>query len=99
LNVLRLPQLDLDALAAPRPEGQWALAWRRLKRDRFAMACGVFLLVILFAVGPGARLYAKVAAAAIIFLNLLADLVLIAVDPTVTLRGRGFQRFGFGRAA
>ncbi|NUR77111.1 MAG: ABC transporter permease [Thermoleophilia bacterium] len=39
-----------------------------------------------------------VAAAAIIVLNLVADLVLIAIDPTVTRRGRGRQRL-LGRAA
>jgi peptide/nickel transport system permease protein len=45
--------------AAPRPQGQWALAWRRLKRDRLAVACGCFLVVVVFAVGPGAPLYEK----------------------------------------
>jgi peptide/nickel transport system permease protein len=43
----------------PRPRGQWALVWLRLKRDRLALGCGVFLLVLLFAVAPGAPLYAK----------------------------------------
>ena len=42
-----------------RPKGQWALAWRRLRRDRVAVGCGVFLLVLLFAVFPGAPLYEK----------------------------------------
>jgi peptide/nickel transport system permease protein len=42
-----------------RPQGQWALAWRRLKRDRVAVGCGVFLVVLVFAVGPGAPLYGK----------------------------------------
>src|SRR5882757_7214864 len=46
-------------LDAPRPQGQWALAWRRLKRDRVAVGCGLFLLVLVFAVGPGAPLYEK----------------------------------------
>ena len=45
---------------APRPQGQWALAWRRFKRDRVAVGCGIFLLVLLFAVGPGAPLYEKI---------------------------------------
>ena len=54
-----MPQLDLDALEEPRPHGQWALAWRRLRRDRVALACGAFLLVLVFAVGPGAPLYEK----------------------------------------
>jgi peptide/nickel transport system permease protein len=44
---------------APRPQGQWALAWRRLKRDRVALACGTFLVLLLLAVGPGAPLYGK----------------------------------------
>jgi peptide/nickel transport system permease protein len=39
-----------------------------------------------------------VAAAAIILLNFVADLVLIALDPTVARRGRGVQRV-LGRAA
>jgi peptide/nickel transport system permease protein len=43
----------------PRPRGQWALAWMRLKRDRLALGCGVFLVGLLFAVGPGAPLYGK----------------------------------------
>jgi ABC-type dipeptide/oligopeptide/nickel transport system permease subunit len=42
-----------------RAQGQWSLAWRRLKGDRVAVACGVFLLVLVFAVGPGAPLYGK----------------------------------------
>src|SRR5882757_9175619 len=45
---------------APRPQGQWALAWRRFKRDRVAVGCGVFLLLLVFAVGPGAPLYGKI---------------------------------------
>ena len=51
--------VELGEMTATRPQGQWALAWRRLKRDRLAVGCGILLLVILFAVGPGARLYAK----------------------------------------
>jgi peptide/nickel transport system permease protein len=47
---------QLDEL---RPLGQWALTWRRFKRDRVAVGCGVLLLVIVFAVGPGAPLYGK----------------------------------------
>ena len=49
-----------EQLDAPRPQGQWALAWRRFKRDRVAVGCGVFLLFLVFAVGPGAPLYEKV---------------------------------------
>jgi peptide/nickel transport system permease protein len=47
-------------LDAPRPQGQWALTWRRFKRDRVAVGCGIFLLVLVFAVGPGGPLYEKV---------------------------------------
>jgi peptide/nickel transport system permease protein len=39
-----------------------------------------------------------VAAAAIIVLNLVADIVLLAIDPTVARRGRGMQRL-LGRAS
>jgi hypothetical protein len=45
---------------ASQARGQWALAWRRLKRDRFALACGVFLVALVFAVGPGAPLYERI---------------------------------------
>jgi peptide/nickel transport system permease protein len=53
------PEPDSYTLAEARPRGQWALAWRRLKRDRFALGCGVLLAVVVFAVGPGAPLYGK----------------------------------------
>ncbi len=58
----RVPELtfDEDGPESPRPEGQWALAWRRLRRDRVALGCGIFLVVLLFAVGPGAPLYERV---------------------------------------
>jgi peptide/nickel transport system permease protein len=46
--------------AAPRPQGQWALVRRRLKRDRVAVACAGFLAVVVFAVGPGAPLYERI---------------------------------------
>jgi peptide/nickel transport system permease protein len=55
----RVPQPELPELDAPRPRGQWALAWRRFKRDRVAFACGIVLLFVLFAIGPGAPLYGK----------------------------------------
>ncbi len=51
--------LKVGEQEAPPPRGPWALAWRRLKRDRAALACGVFLVILLFAVGPGAPLYAR----------------------------------------
>jgi peptide/nickel transport system permease protein len=56
----KTPQVDEGELDSPRPRGQWALAWRRLRRDRVALACGVFLLFLVFAVGPGAPLYGRI---------------------------------------
>jgi peptide/nickel transport system permease protein len=44
---------------APPARGPWALAWRRLRRDRVALGCGIFLVVLVFAVGPGAPLYGR----------------------------------------
>jgi ABC-type dipeptide/oligopeptide/nickel transport system permease component len=182
-----------DQLPELRPQGQWALAWRRFKRDRVAVACGIFLHLLLpwitfalffvalymrivrarmlevleepwvrtarakgaselrvirshalrNAIAPvvtmtamdagmaiGVAMYIEtvfglpglgrtliralaglqgydlpvilavtlVAAAAIIVLNLVADIVLLAIDPTVARRGRGVQRL-LGRAA
>ena len=60
-NPSRTPALarDDDGPESARPQGQWALAWRRLRRDRVAVGCGVFLVVLVFAVGPGAPLYGK----------------------------------------
>ena len=58
-NPLRLPQFEQEEHEAARPRGQWALAWRRLRRDRVAVGCGVFLVLLVFAVGPGAPLYGK----------------------------------------
>jgi len=125
-----------DQYDAPPPRGQWALAWRRLKRDRVALGCGVFLVVLVFAVGPGAPLYERivghgpndpfpyavsvqlrpsgpltvtwdavilavtlVAGAAIILLNLVADLVVLALDPTLARSSRrGLLRLA-GRTA
>jgi peptide/nickel transport system permease protein len=53
--------MGLESLetAALQPQGQWALAWRRLKRDRVALVCGGFLVLVVLAVGPGAPLYGK----------------------------------------
>jgi ABC-type dipeptide/oligopeptide/nickel transport system permease subunit len=50
----------LEVERAPRPAGAWTLAWRRLKRDRIALASGAVLLVILFAVFAGGPILAKV---------------------------------------
>jgi peptide/nickel transport system permease protein len=55
----RTPLPEHEPLEEPRPRGQWALAWQRFKRDRIALACGVFLVFLFFAVGPGAPLYGK----------------------------------------
>jgi peptide/nickel transport system permease protein len=48
-----------ERLPAVRPAGPWHLAWRRLRRDRVAVASGIFLVVLLFAVFPGAPLYER----------------------------------------
>ena len=55
----RRPQSELVELDSPRPQGQWALAWRRLKRDRVAFAAASSCCCPVFAVGPGAPLYGK----------------------------------------
>lgn len=44
---------------APRPIGPWALAWRRLRRDRVALACGIVFFAILFAVTAGGPIVAR----------------------------------------
>ena len=44
---------------SPPARGPWALAWRRLKRDRVALGCGIFLVLLVLAVGPGAALYER----------------------------------------
>ncbi len=48
-----------ELIVSPRPAGHWTLAWRRLRRDRVALASGVFLVALLFAVFPGAPLYER----------------------------------------
>jgi peptide/nickel transport system permease protein len=48
-----------ERLPTVRPAGHWLLAWRRLRRDRVAVASGIFLAVVLFAIFPGAPLYEK----------------------------------------
>jgi len=40
-----------------RPVSPGRLAWRRFKQDRLALACGVFLGLLLFLCFPGAKLY------------------------------------------
>jgi peptide/nickel transport system permease protein len=59
-NPLPVSRADRDELERGRPQGQWSLAWRRLRRDRVAFWCGVFLVLLVFAVGPGAPLYGKI---------------------------------------
>ena len=44
---------------APRPVGPWALARRRLRRDRVALACGAVFVAILFAVTAGGPIAAR----------------------------------------
>jgi ABC-type dipeptide/oligopeptide/nickel transport system permease subunit len=57
METLEAGRSRTDQLPELRPQGQWALAWRRLRRDRVAVGCGIFLLFLVFAVGPGAPLY------------------------------------------
>lgn len=48
--------------AAPEVQasGTWRLIWRRLRRDRIALAAGVCLLLILFAVSAGGPLIGRI---------------------------------------
>src|SRR5215212_1680594 len=55
----RLPAADADVASAG-AASPWRLAWRRLRRDRVALASGVFLLFVLFACFPGAKLYGRI---------------------------------------
>lgn len=50
---------DVLVAPVPRPDGHWRIAWRRLRRDKIAVASGVFLLLVLFGVFPGAPLAAR----------------------------------------
>src|SRR5215216_4988975 len=49
---------EADAATAA-PMSPRRLAWRRLRRDRVALASGVFLVFVLFACFPGAKLYGR----------------------------------------
>jgi peptide/nickel transport system permease protein len=51
--------VEFGEVMASRSQGQWALAWRRLKCDRLGLGCGIFLVAVVFAVGPGAPLYER----------------------------------------
>lgn len=54
-EVLALPQAAL----APRPAGTWTIAWRRLRRNRVALASGVLALVIVFCITAGASIASR----------------------------------------
>jgi peptide/nickel transport system permease protein len=54
----RLPAADADVASAG-AASPWRLAWRRFRRDRVALASGVFLVFVLFACFPGAKLYGR----------------------------------------
>ena len=44
---------DVESLPRIEPPGQWALFWRRFKRDKFAVSSGVFLILLLLLVFVG----------------------------------------------
>src|SRR5438876_106330 len=44
---------DVESLPRIEPPGQWALFWRRFKRDKFAVGSGVFLILLLLLVFVG----------------------------------------------
>jgi peptide/nickel transport system permease protein len=50
---------ELGELAAIRARGYWEQVWRRFRRDRAALAGGVFIIVLLFAAYPGAWIATK----------------------------------------
>jgi peptide/nickel transport system permease protein len=54
-EVIALPQVEI----APRPAGTWTIAWRRLRRNRVALACGVVALVIVFCITAGASIASR----------------------------------------
>jgi peptide/nickel transport system permease protein/oligopeptide transport system permease protein len=49
-----------DVLEAPRPAGAWTLAWRRVRRDRLAVASGFALVLIIFAVFAGGPILSRI---------------------------------------
>ncbi|HET7044297.1 MAG TPA: ABC transporter permease [Gaiellaceae bacterium] len=54
---------DAETAAAPAPAravGPWTLAWRRLRRDRVALASGIVVALVLFAVIAGGPIAEKV---------------------------------------
>ena len=50
---------EAASAAAARPVGPWALAWRRLRRDRVALASGAVFVAILFAVTAGGPIVSR----------------------------------------
>lgn len=75
-------------MAAPSPDGPWRLTWRRLRRDRFALAGGAAFLLILAAC-LAAPLWAQHVAGTGPEENHLTDRVVVDGVPTdvVDLRG------------
>jgi peptide/nickel transport system permease protein len=51
-----LGSVDVSAAAPSRPVGPWLVAWRRLRRDRVALASGIVLAAVVLAVVAGAPL-------------------------------------------
>ncbi len=45
--------VDVESLPRITPPGQWALFWRRFKRDKFAVGSGIFLVLLLLLVFVG----------------------------------------------
>ena len=55
---IEVPARPAAAPAEPTVElySPWRIAWRRFRRDRVAMASGIFLIVLLLAIFPGAKI-------------------------------------------
>src|SRR5712692_634977 len=45
--------VDVESLPRIEPPGQWALFWRRFKRDKFAVGSGIFLILLVLLVFAG----------------------------------------------
>ena len=54
-----VPPGPIATAGAGRPAGPWGLAWRRLRRDRVALASGVVFCLVVLAVTAGAPLAEK----------------------------------------
>lgn len=48
-----------EAVLVPGPAGTWTIAWRRLRRNRVALASGVLVLVIVFGITAGASIASR----------------------------------------